>query len=132
MLLQGQECNHLRRRRCDRRRGGAGLRSRGGRLFLAGRTLARLDVVAGQIRSAGGIAETAAVDAVERSVDEHADAVVAMAGSIDVSFNVISQEGHPGDAAGRDAVVRLHAAGDHHRERANATWSPPRLGSGSP
>jgi 3-oxoacyl-[acyl-carrier protein] reductase len=31
----------------------------GARLFLAGRTLAWLDVVAGQIRSAGSIAETA-------------------------------------------------------------------------
>ena len=44
-----------------------------------------------EIRGAGGAAETAEVDALdESSVDEHAAAVVAEAGSIDVSFNVIS------------------------------------------
>src|SRR5436309_10366540 len=59
----------------------------GARVFLAGRTGASLDVVAGEIRAAGGAAETAIVDALdERAVDEHADAV----GRIDVSFNLIS------------------------------------------
>ena len=63
----------------------------GARVFLAGRTLARLEEVAGEIRSAGGTAETAEVDALdERSVDEHADAVAAEAGRIDISFNLIS------------------------------------------
>ncbi|AWS44180.1 SDR family NAD(P)-dependent oxidoreductase [Streptosporangium sp. 'caverna'] len=63
----------------------------GARVFLAGRTRATLEKVADQIRGAGGAAETAEVDALnERSVDEHAAAVVAEAGSIDVSFNVIS------------------------------------------
>lgn len=65
----------------------------GARVFLAGRTLERLEAVAGEIRSAGGAAETAAVDALdERSVDEHADGVAAEAGGIDVSFNLIA---HP-------------------------------------
>lgn len=65
----------------------------GARLFLAGRRLTRLDEVAGEIRSAGGTAETATVDALdERAVDEHADAVAARAGGIDISFNLIS---HP-------------------------------------
>jgi NAD(P)-dependent dehydrogenase (short-subunit alcohol dehydrogenase family) len=63
----------------------------GARVFLAGRTLAPLDEVAGDIRSAGGVAETARVDALdERAVDEHADAVAEEAGSIDVSFNLVS------------------------------------------
>ena len=63
----------------------------GARVFLAGRTLARLEEVAGEIRSAGGTAETAEVDALdERSVDEHADAVVDEAVMIDISFNLIS------------------------------------------
>ena len=63
----------------------------GARVFLAGRTLAKLDVVADDIRAAGGRAETAEVDALdERSVDEHADAVAAAAGGIDVSFNSIT------------------------------------------
>jgi NADP-dependent 3-hydroxy acid dehydrogenase YdfG len=48
----------------------------GARVFLAGRTAAKLEAVAGQIRSAGGAAETAEVDALdEHAVDEHAAAV---------------------------------------------------------
>jgi 3-oxoacyl-[acyl-carrier protein] reductase len=57
------------------------------------RTLAKLEAVAGEIRSAGGAAETAEVDALdENAVDEHADAVAAEAGGIDISFNLIT---HP-------------------------------------
>jgi 3-oxoacyl-[acyl-carrier protein] reductase len=64
----------------------------GAKVFLAGRTLGKLDVVAEQIRSAGGEAETAVVDALdEKAVDEHADGVAAKAGSVDISFNLISQ-----------------------------------------
>ena len=65
----------------------------GARVFLAGRTPATLEGVAEDIRSAGGAAETAEVDALdENAVDEHADAVAADAGGIDISFNVIT---HP-------------------------------------
>jgi len=65
----------------------------GARVFLAGRTQATLDAVAGEIRAAGGSVETAVVDALdERSVDEHTDSVAAQAGAIDVSFNLIT---HP-------------------------------------
>jgi 3-oxoacyl-[acyl-carrier protein] reductase len=65
----------------------------GARVFLAGRTRASLDDVAEAIRSAGGTAETAQVDALdEQAVDRHADAVAADAGGIDISFNVIA---HP-------------------------------------
>ena len=63
----------------------------GSRVFLAGRTLENLEEVAGQIRSSGGVAETAQVDALdERAVDEHADAIAERTGGIDVSFNLIS------------------------------------------
>jgi NAD(P)-dependent dehydrogenase (short-subunit alcohol dehydrogenase family) len=63
----------------------------GARVHLAGRTLASLEAVAGDIRSAGGLAETARLDALdERAVDEHADAVAASAGSLDISFNLIT------------------------------------------
>src|ERR671917_2380325 len=63
----------------------------GARVFLAGRTLATLDAVSEGIRSAGGVAETAQVDALdETAVDEHADAVAASAGGVDVSVNLIS------------------------------------------
>jgi NAD(P)-dependent dehydrogenase (short-subunit alcohol dehydrogenase family) len=63
----------------------------GARVFLAGRTLATLEAVAEEIRSAGGVAETAEVDALdETAVDEHADAVAASSGGVDISFNLIS------------------------------------------
>ena len=63
----------------------------GARVFLAGRTQATLDEVAEEIRAAGGSAETAQVDALDRkAVDEHADAVSEQAGGIDISFNLIS------------------------------------------
>ena len=63
----------------------------GATVFLVGRTATRLEAVASDIRAAGGSAFTAEVDALdERAVDEHADAVVAETGSIDVSFNLIS------------------------------------------
>src|SRR2546426_1375728 len=73
----------------------------GARVFLAGRTRARLDKVAGEISAAGGAAGTAQVDAWdEGAVDEHADAVAEKAGGIDVSFNAI---GH-GDVHGTPLV----------------------------
>jgi len=76
--------------------GGAAARAfarEGAQVFLVGRTPAKLDAVAADIRSAGGAAETAQVDALdEHAVDEHADAVAADAGAIDISFNVIT---HP-------------------------------------
>jgi 3-oxoacyl-[acyl-carrier protein] reductase len=63
----------------------------GATVFLAGRTLRTLDEVAAEIVAAGGTAETAVVDALdERSVDDHARAVVDRAGSIDVSFNAVT------------------------------------------
>lgn len=63
----------------------------GARVFLAGRTKAKLDKFADEIRSNGGVADTAVVDALdERTVDEYVDAVVAQAGYIDISFNLIS------------------------------------------
>ena len=63
----------------------------GAAVFLAGRTPRRSRAVAEEIRKAGGAAETAVVDALdEAAVDRHADAVVAGAGSLDVTFNAIS------------------------------------------
>ncbi|MBA3491726.1 MAG: SDR family oxidoreductase, partial [Rubrobacteraceae bacterium] len=63
----------------------------GARVFLVGRTLTMLDEVAEDITSAGGVAETAQVDALdEQAVEEHIGDVVDRAGSVDVSFNAIS------------------------------------------
>ena len=61
------------------------------KVFLAGRNHAKLEKVADEIRSAGGVAETAQVDALDGwAVEEHADAMAASAGGIDISFNLIS------------------------------------------
>ncbi len=59
----------------------------GARVCLAGRTAESLERVAADVRSAGGVAETAVVDALDpAAVERHADAV----GRIDISFNVTS------------------------------------------
>jgi NAD(P)-dependent dehydrogenase (short-subunit alcohol dehydrogenase family) len=63
----------------------------GARVFLAGRHLSSLDTVADEIRSNGGHASTAVVDALnEQMVDSFVNMVVEQAGSIDISFNLIS------------------------------------------
>lgn len=63
----------------------------GARVHLAGRTRKSLEEVADAIRAAGGTAETDQVDALdEAAVDRHADAVAEQAGSLDISFNLIS------------------------------------------
>jgi 3-oxoacyl-[acyl-carrier protein] reductase len=63
----------------------------GARVFLAGRTQATLDLAAEDIRSAGGSVETDVVDALdETAVDRHAHRIVERAGSLDISFNLIS------------------------------------------
>ncbi len=62
----------------------------GARLFLAGRTLSKLEAVADSLGGEISVAEVDALDA--DAVNAHADAVVAEAGRIDISFNVISQQ----------------------------------------
>jgi NAD(P)-dependent dehydrogenase (short-subunit alcohol dehydrogenase family) len=62
----------------------------GAKVFLAGRTLSSLDAVAQDISNAGGVAETAQVDALdEQAIVSHLGEVVRKAGSIDISFNAI-------------------------------------------
>jgi 3-oxoacyl-[acyl-carrier protein] reductase len=103
--------------------------SEGARVFLVGRTQATLDAVAGEIRGAGGLAEAAVADALDaEAVDAHADSVVADAGSIDISFNLITHphthgvplaEMDPDDfmapveTAGRSTFVTARAAARH-------------------
>jgi NAD(P)-dependent dehydrogenase (short-subunit alcohol dehydrogenase family) len=79
----------------------------GARLFLTGRDVAKVDAVAAQIRTAGGIADTGYVDALdEKAVEEHLDTVVESAGGVDISFNAIG----PGPAPDRMPLTEL--AGD--------------------
>jgi 3-oxoacyl-[acyl-carrier protein] reductase len=63
----------------------------GARVFIANRTLPKAEALAATIRDAGGEAEAASVDALDQAaVDAHVDSVAAQAGSVDVSFNLIS------------------------------------------
>lgn len=65
----------------------------GAKVFLAGRTLSKLNAVAEEMRAAGGVAETAQVDALdEQSVKKHIAGVAKKAGGVDVSFNAIGIE----------------------------------------
>jgi NAD(P)-dependent dehydrogenase (short-subunit alcohol dehydrogenase family) len=64
--------------------------SEGAKLFLTGRSLAPVDVVANDVVAAGGSADPAEVDALdEQAVDEHLRSVVDTAGRVDISFNAI-------------------------------------------
>jgi NAD(P)-dependent dehydrogenase (short-subunit alcohol dehydrogenase family) len=81
----------------------------GANVFLTGRNLAALEVAAKEITAADRTAETAAVDALdEQAVERHADAVVARAGSLDISFNAI---GIPQKGIQGIPLVELSAAG---------------------
>jgi NAD(P)-dependent dehydrogenase (short-subunit alcohol dehydrogenase family) len=72
----------------------------GARLFLTGRDVAKVDAVAEEIVAAGGVAETAHVDALdERAVAEH----LTRAGGVDISFNAIG----PGPARDRKPLTEL-------------------------
>ena len=63
----------------------------GARVYLAGRTTSKLDRVTGDIRSKGGVADAAVVDATdEKAVTDFVNGVVKQAGHIDISFNLIS------------------------------------------
>ena len=70
-------------------------------VFLAGRTRGPLEAIADDISATGGTAEVAVLDATdEQAVDEHVGAVAAAAGSVDVSFNLVSR----GDVQGTPLV----------------------------
>jgi NAD(P)-dependent dehydrogenase (short-subunit alcohol dehydrogenase family) len=62
----------------------------GARVFLTGRRLQTVNVVAEQISAAGGVVEADEVDALdEASVEKHIGALVKKASRIDISFNAI-------------------------------------------
>jgi 3-oxoacyl-[acyl-carrier protein] reductase len=66
----------------------------GARVFLAGRSLGKLQPVVDAIAAAGGTAEAAEVDALDKvAIDRHLDAVITKTGAVDVSFNAISIRG---------------------------------------
>ena len=65
----------------------------GANVFLAGRTVAKVEAVAEEITIAGGTAETAQVDALdEKAVEKHIGNVSETAGRIDILFNAIGMQ----------------------------------------
>ena len=125
--------------------------SEGARLFLTGRSLAPVEVVAKEIVAAGGSAEAAEVDALdEQAVDEHLQSVIDTAGRVDISFNAVGIPStnvlyvpsgragcralHPADHDPRDAVLRDRTPGrtadDPERIRGDHDRHHPPLASG--
>lgn len=73
--------------------------SEGARLFLAGRTLSKVEAVAREISASGGTAEAAQLDVLDESaVEKHAGEIAAKAGHIDILFNAIGMEDVQGPA----------------------------------
>src|SRR3712207_1157205 len=79
----------------------------GANVFLAGRTLAKLDAVAQEISAAAGAAEAAQVDALDpQAIEQHLAAIVQQTGRIDISFNAIWIRG---DLQGTPLIDMPHA-----------------------
>lgn len=65
----------------------------GAKVFLAGRTFARVEAVAREISAAGGMVEAAQVDALdEQAIEKHIGEVSGKTEGIDVLFNAIGME----------------------------------------
>ena len=64
--------------------------SEGANLFLSGRYLAPVKVVANDVVSSGGFADAAEVDALdEQAVGQHLQSMIDKAGRVDISFNAV-------------------------------------------
>jgi 3-oxoacyl-[acyl-carrier protein] reductase len=106
----------------------------GARVHLAGRSRDRLDAVAARIGDVASVAEVDALD--EGAVTEHADAVAADAGGIDVALNAVStlfvntkplaeltvdEAMHPIDAFLRTNLITAKATGRHMAAQGSGT-----------
>ncbi|TJY39627.1 SDR family oxidoreductase [Cohnella pontilimi] len=77
----------------------------GARVFLAGRSLEKLEIAASEIANSGGAVEIAIVDALdEQAIENHLDEIVKMTGRLDISFNTIGL----GDAQGAPLMEMPH------------------------
>jgi NAD(P)-dependent dehydrogenase (short-subunit alcohol dehydrogenase family) len=81
----------------------------GARVFVTGRSAAKLDRLAGEIVAAGGTVETATFDVFDQNaVSAHAAAVAAKAGGIDIALNAVGfmhDQGTTIDALSPDAFM---------------------------
>jgi 3-oxoacyl-[acyl-carrier protein] reductase len=117
--------------------------SAGARVYLAGRTRARLEKVANDIGDAAAVAEVDALD--ERAVAEDVDAVAAETGGIDIALNAVSfphvqgtpvteltfeEVWHPIDVFVRTNLITAMAVARHMTARRSGvilTLSTPRI-----
>lgn len=73
------------------------LAAAGAKVFLTGRTLPPLQIVAGEINALGGLAEVAQVNAFDAdAINHHLAAVLQSAGSLDISFNAVGVDAKQG------------------------------------
>ena len=92
----------------------------GARLFLAGRTGARVQATADRIIAAGGRADVAEFDALDAgAVEGHMSELIDKAGRVDISFNAMSFRGDLQgtpllDMAAGDFVLPVNLAMTHH------------------
>jgi 3-oxoacyl-[acyl-carrier protein] reductase len=71
----------------------------GARVIVTGRTRANIEALSGEIVQAGGLAEFAVVDAMNRdAIEQHLVDVVRRHGRVDVSFNLVNLGGAQGAA----------------------------------
>jgi 3-oxoacyl-[acyl-carrier protein] reductase len=106
----------------------------GARVYLAGRSTARLEKVASDIGDAAGVAEVDALD--EQAVAAHADGVAADAGGIDIALNAVAfpfvhgvpfvevavdDVMHPIDAFLRTNLITAQAVARHMTARGSGT-----------
>ena len=69
----------------------------GARVFLAGRTLAKLEIVAEKIKAINGSTDISVINALHKQeVEDHLAAIKDKAGSIDISFNLIGMDDEHG------------------------------------
>ena len=109
----------------------------GAHVHLAGRSRARLQAVADDIGERAEVAELDVLD--ERAVAEHADAVAAGAGGIDIALNAVSfpyaqgtllagltvdQVMHPIESFLRSNLITVNATARHMAARGSG-WSSP-------
>ncbi len=89
-VAQRESRSDLRGRRSCGSAVAAAFAKEGARVFLSGRTVAKVEAVARGIASNGGVAEAAEVDALDEAlIEKHLDGVVSKTGGIDISFNAI-------------------------------------------
>ena len=78
----------------------------GARVFLAGRSLPRLEAAASAIDADGGSVDVSVVDAMDQdAVDRHADAVARAEGGIDVVLNAVGFDHVQGLSIGDTALA---------------------------